>query len=73
MESLLLTEDMKSDLKTDLKACIVALYKLIIGFQVHTVLRFYRSQTKNFFRGTIKYGSWDRKLQDIKDGEKTLF
>ena len=31
MESLLLPEDMKSDLRADLKACLVALYKLVIG------------------------------------------
>lgn len=69
-EPLLLPEDMKSDLRADLKACLVALYKLVIDFQAHTVLRFYRSQTKNFFRGTIKYDGWDRKLQDTKDGDK---
>ncbi|KAF8854784.1 hypothetical protein BDZ45DRAFT_728534 [Acephala macrosclerotiorum] len=72
MESLLLPEDMKSDLRADLKACLVAFYKLVIDFQVHTVLRFYRSRTKNFFRGTIKYDGWDRKLQDIKDGDKEI-
>ena len=36
------------------------------------MLRFYRSRTKNFFRGTIKYDGWDRKLQDIKDGDKEI-
>ena len=33
----------------------MGLYKLIIDFQGQSVLRFYRSRTKNFFRGTINY------------------
>ena len=70
MESLLLPEDMKSDLKADLTERLLDLYKHIIDFQVQTVLRFYRSRTKNFFRGTINYDGWEQKLQDIKDGDK---
>jgi hypothetical protein len=72
MESLLLPEDMKPDLKADLTECLVDLYKLIIVFQVRSVIWFYRSRTKNFFRGTINYDSWDKKLQGIKQAEKTL-
>jgi DNA replication protein DnaC len=72
MESLLLPEHMKSDLRADLTERLMDLYKLIIDFQVQTVLRFYRSRTKNFFIGTINYDSWDKKLQDIKDGDKEL-
>jgi hypothetical protein len=51
---------------------VADLYKLIIDFQVQTVLRFYRSRTKSFFRGTINYDGWYKKLQDIKDGDKEL-
>jgi hypothetical protein len=72
MESLLLPEDMKLDLKADLTERLVALYKLIIDFQVQSVLRFYRNRTKNFFRGTINYDGWDKQLQDIKDGDAAL-
>jgi hypothetical protein len=72
MESLLLPTHMKSDLRADLTERLVDLYKLIIDFQVQTVLRFYRSRTKNFFRGTINYDGWDKKLQDIKDSDKQL-
>ena len=72
MESLLFPKYMKSDLRIDLTERLVDLYKLIIDFQVQTVLRFYRSRTKNFFRGTINYDSWHKKLQDIKDGDKEL-
>jgi hypothetical protein len=72
IESLLLPKHMKSDLRADLTERLVDLYKLIINFQVQTVLRFYRSRTKNFFKGTINYDSWDKKLQDIKNGDKEL-
>ncbi|KAL2015402.1 hypothetical protein VTK56DRAFT_5526 [Thermocarpiscus australiensis] len=72
IESLLLPEDMKTDLKADLADRLVGLYKLIIDFQVQSVIRFYRSRTKNFFRGAINYDSWEKKLQDIKDGDKEL-
>ncbi len=72
MESLLLPEDMKSDLKADLTERLVGLYKLIIDFQVRTVLRFYRSRTENYVRGTVNYDSWDKKLEKIKDSDKDL-
>ena len=73
IESLLLPKDMEPDLKADLTERLVDLYKLIIDFQVQSVIRFYRSRTKNFFRGTINYDGWDKKLQDIKDGDAALF
>ena len=72
IKSLLLPEDMKSDLRADLTDRLVDLYKLIIDFLVQTMLRFYRSRTKNFFRETINYDGCDKKLQDIKDGDKEL-
>lgn len=42
MESLLLPKDMKSELKVDLEGSLVDLYKLIIDFQVRSIIRFYR-------------------------------
>src|ERR1700733_2056668 len=72
MEPLLLPKDMTPNLKVDLPERLVCLYKLIIDFQVQSVLRFYRSRTKNFFRGTINYDNWDKKLQDIMDGDAAL-
>jgi hypothetical protein len=72
MESLLLPEDMEPDLRADLTERLVDLYKLIIDFQVRSVIRFYRSRTKNFFKGTINYDGWDKKLQDIKDVDAAL-
>ena len=72
MESLLLPEDIEPDLKANLRKRLVDLYKLIIAFQVRSIILFYRSRTKNYFRGTINYDGWDKKLQDIKQGEKEL-
>jgi hypothetical protein len=72
MESLLLPEHMKSELRADLTERLVGLYKLVIDFQVQTVLRFYRSRTKNFFRGAISYDSCEKKIQDIKDDNRDL-
>ncbi len=43
MESLLLPQGIKPDLKVDLKERLVDLYKLIIDFQVRSIMRFYRS------------------------------
>lgn len=72
MESLLLPEDMKADLKADLTDRLVGLYKLIIDFQVWSVIRFYRSRTKNLLRGAINYDDWETKYQDIKDCDQEL-
>ena len=72
MEPLLLPEDMKADLKADLTERLVALYKIVVDFQVRSVIRFYRSRTKNFFRGAINYDGWDKKLQEIKKLEAAL-
>ncbi|KAK3374120.1 WD40-repeat-containing domain protein [Lasiosphaeria ovina] len=72
MESLLLPQDTKSDLKDDLTERLVDFYKLIIDFQVQSIIRFYRTRTKNFFRGTVNYDGWDQKLQDIKDTDAAL-
>ncbi|SLM36124.1 WD40/YVTN repeat-like-containing domain [Lasallia pustulata] len=72
MESLLLPEDMDPDLKADLTERLVDLFKLIIEFQAQSVIRFYRSRTKNFFRGAINYDGWDEKLQDVKNSDAAL-
>ena len=72
IESLLLPENMKTHLKIDLEERLVDLYKLIIDFQVQTIIRFYRSRTKNFFKGTINYDSWNKTLQSIKECEAAI-
>jgi hypothetical protein len=72
MESLLLPEAMKSDLRNDLTTRLVDLYKLIIDFQLRSIIRFYRSRTKNFFRGAINYDGWEKRLVDIKKADAEL-
>lgn len=72
MESFLLPEDMKPDLKADLTQRVIDLYKLIISFEVQCAIRFYRNRTKNYFRGTINYDRWDEKLASIKEQEREL-
>ncbi|KAK3934300.1 putative vegetative incompatibility protein [Diplogelasinospora grovesii] len=73
METLLLPEDMELDLKADITERLMDLYELIIDFQIRSVIRFYRSRTKNFLRGTIDYDGWEKKLADIKRGDADLF
>lgn len=72
MESLLLSKGMEPDLRESLEDDLVDLYKLIIDFQIQSILRFYRGRTKNFFRGTVNYDGWDKLQQDIKDSEAEL-
>ncbi|KAL2165735.1 hypothetical protein VTG60DRAFT_3933 [Thermothelomyces hinnuleus] len=72
MEGLLLPSDMKADLKANLNDSLVSLYKLIIDFQVQSVMRFYRSRTKNFLRGAVDYDGWEEQLQHIKDMNRDL-
>lgn len=72
MESLLLPENMKADLKADLTERLVDLYKKVIDFQVQSILRFYRSRTKNFLRGTINYDGWASKVREIKECDADL-
>ena len=53
---------------------LVGLYnwKLIIDFQIQSLIRFYRSQAKSFFQGTIDNDGWEKSLQNIKEGVKTF-
>lgn len=44
IESLLLPKDMKPGLRADLTTRVIDLYKLIIEFQIRSVMRFYRIQ-----------------------------
>ncbi|KAI9668495.1 MAG: hypothetical protein M1829_005373 [Trizodia sp. TS-e1964] len=73
MESLLFPEDMGPRLKADLTERLVDLYSLILEFQVMSIIRFYRSRTKNFFRGAVNFDGWEKKLQEVKDSDAVLF
>jgi hypothetical protein len=72
METLLLPEDIKPGLKGYLTEGVVDLYKLIIDFQVRSVLRFYRSGTKNYFKGVINFDKWNDRLDHLMNEERKL-
>lgn len=72
IKSLLLSENMNPDLKTDLTEHLVNLFKLIIEFQMQSIIQFYHSWIKNFFREVINYDSWDEKLQNVKNSDTAL-
>ncbi len=72
MEPLLLPSVMRSGPRDDLRDRLRDLYKLIIDFQVRSVLRFYRSRTKNFLRGALDYDNWTDKLNAIKSEHADL-
>lgn len=72
METVWLPEYMKKDLKENLEEQVVDLYKLIIHFQVQTVLRFYQSRTKNYFKDLVKYDGWEDLLGSIRKAEQEL-
>lgn len=72
LESLLLFEDLKPDIKENLRNQIVNLYKLIIFFQIRNVIRFYCSRTNNALIEGINYNDWDRRIQGINDESATI-
>lgn len=72
MESLLLPEHVQLGLRQDLAERLAGLYKQIIEFQVRSVVRFYRSRTKEYFRGTVNYDGWDQMRRDIQSSEAEL-
>ncbi|KKK19079.1 hypothetical protein ARAM_006762 [Aspergillus rambellii] len=72
MDSLLLPQDLKPSLRNDLSERVIGLYKAIINFQLRSVLRFYRSRTKSYFRDVINYDSWDGQLGQLQKQEAEL-
>ncbi len=52
--------------KDELAGRLAGLYKLIIDYQVRSILRFYRSRTKNLWRAVILYDGWEDMVDDIK-------
>ncbi|OGE49412.1 hypothetical protein PENARI_c021G00237 [Penicillium arizonense] len=72
LETVILPADMKHGLKAYLTEGIVDLYKLIIDFQVQSVIRFYRSGTKNYFRSVINYDKWQDRLDHLMAEERKL-
>lgn len=72
IESLLLPKDIKSSLRADLITKVIDLYKLIIEFQIQSVIRFYQNSTKNYFRNVIDYNGWNNQLGYLKEKKTSL-
>ncbi|KAB8210315.1 hypothetical protein BDV34DRAFT_209706 [Aspergillus parasiticus] len=51
---------------------VKGLYKLVIDYQVQSVMRFDRNPVKNYFRSVTDYDAWSDQLNTIKEEEKTL-
>ncbi|KAB8271069.1 WD40-repeat-containing domain protein [Aspergillus minisclerotigenes] len=51
---------------------VKGLYKLVIDYQVQSVMRFDRNPVKNYFRSVTDYDVWSDQLNTIKEEEKTL-
>ncbi|KAL2151154.1 hypothetical protein VTH82DRAFT_6252 [Thermothelomyces myriococcoides] len=66
MEQLLLPGSMNDDVKDNLAGRLVNLYKHVIDFQIRTVLRFYRSRTKQILRDVANYDGWSEQLNRIE-------
>jgi hypothetical protein len=72
MECLLFPKEMTLQLKEHLEECLVDLYHHILDFLLTSVLRYYRSSTKNYFTDVYKVGQWKEKLESIQDREKMM-
>ncbi|KAE8347505.1 hypothetical protein BDV24DRAFT_157794 [Aspergillus arachidicola] len=72
MERLLLDNCGNPDVETQLKEQVKGLYKLVIDYQVQSVMRFDRNPVKNYFRNVTDYDAWSDQLNIIKEEEKTL-
>ncbi len=72
MESLLMSESMQPKLMADLTGRLLDLYKLVIDFQVRSVLKHYRSRAKNFTGGLAVYDGLDTLLEHIKKSGDAL-
>ncbi|TLS21308.1 uncharacterized protein PpBr36_10327 [Pyricularia pennisetigena] len=58
--------DFQTKAKTRLRELFIELYKAVIDFQAHTVLRFFRSRFSNFVRDIAIWDFWEEMLQKVK-------
>ncbi|GAB1194356.1 hypothetical protein APSETT444_003601 [Aspergillus pseudonomiae] len=72
METLLLADYGNPGVKAQLKEQVKGLYKLVIDYQVQSVMRFHRNPTKDYFRSVTDWDGWSEQLTTIKEEEKTL-
>ncbi|KAJ5766476.1 uncharacterized protein N7511_004092 [Penicillium nucicola] len=72
MEPYFLSQSMTDSLKDEIMKSLIDLYKLVINFQVQSVLRFYSSSGKRYIKDVTKYDSWDAQVESIKKTESSL-
>ncbi|KAL2821274.1 WD40 repeat-like protein [Aspergillus cavernicola] len=72
METLLLPDFVDARVKAQLKEQVKSLYKLVIDYQVQSVMKVNRNSGKNYFRSVTDYDGWSDQLNTIKEEEKTL-
>ncbi|KUL86942.1 hypothetical protein ZTR_05311 [Talaromyces verruculosus] len=65
-------DDEFEELRGELEKFLVDLYQQILGFQLRSILRFYRSLVLNFLRDVSRHEDWEGMLQGIKDAENVL-
>ncbi|PLB44154.1 WD40 repeat-like protein [Aspergillus steynii IBT 23096] len=72
MEHLLLPAFTDHRIKAQMREHVKGLYKLVIDYQVQSVMKFNRDPVKNYFRSVADYDGWSDQLNAIKEAEKTL-
>ncbi|KAI4149545.1 MAG: hypothetical protein LQ340_004584, partial [Diploschistes diacapsis] len=80
LESLLLpqskdprTNPLPTSLELELQGHVLDLYQHILDFQVRSVLRFYRSSSKNFGRDVVQKDDWNKMRNVIEDLERIVY
>lgn len=72
METCLPSDIRHDDITAKLKEQLKGLYKLVIDYQVQSVMKFNRNAGKNFLRSVVDYDDWSGLLKIIQEEEKTL-
>ncbi|KAK4912906.1 hypothetical protein LTR66_017246, partial [Elasticomyces elasticus] len=72
METLMLPSCLDAGIKTELKERVKCFYKLVIGFQVQSVMRWDRSPLQDYLKSVVDSDGWGTQLSMIKEAEQTL-
>jgi hypothetical protein len=65
-------DDIPSSLKAEFEALLVTLYQHMLGYQIRSILRFYRNRISTFGRDLITLDDWKQLQLTIEDDEKTF-
>lgn len=64
--------DVNQEMKGDFTERVKDLYRRVIEFQLESVIRFYRSRTRNYFAAVFAYDQWESKKDQIESDEREL-